>query len=135
MSTIEHIPDPIDVHVGAAIRTRRRLLGLSQDKLAEALGLTFQQVQKYERGANRVSASKLYAIAEALDADVGDFFPTRKPGSLPKGSPLTDLAMTPGGPEMAALYPQLSPAARRALLMSASVMAEPKSDVRPAVAA
>ena len=63
-------PDPIDVHVGGRIRLRRTLMGLSQTGLGEVIGLTFQQVQKYERGANRVSASMLYRIAEALDVPV-----------------------------------------------------------------
>ncbi len=67
-------PNPVDVHVGDRIRRRRRALGISQDKLAEALGLTFQQVQKYERGANRVSASKLYQVARALHAPIPYFF-------------------------------------------------------------
>ena len=72
-------PDPVDVHVGSRIRERRRVLGLSQEKLADALGLTFQQVQKYERGANRVSGSKLYATARFLGCEVGDFFPPIQP--------------------------------------------------------
>ena len=57
---IDLAPNPVDVHVGLRIRLRRKELGVSQEKLAEAIGLTFQQVQKYERAANRVSASKLY---------------------------------------------------------------------------
>ncbi len=56
-------PNPIDVHVGSRIRLRRTLLGMSQERLAEAIGLTFQQVQKYEKGANRVSSSRLYDLA------------------------------------------------------------------------
>lgn len=68
------LPNPVDLHVGARIRLRRRMQGVSQEKLADALGLTFQQVQKYERGANRVSASKLYEIAAALRAPVAYFF-------------------------------------------------------------
>ncbi len=67
-------PSPIDVHVGARIRLRRTLLGMSQEKLGEALGLTFQQVQKYERGANRVGASRLYDISRALDVPISFFF-------------------------------------------------------------
>lgn len=64
----------IDAHVGKRIRLRRTLLGLSQEKLGEALGITFQQVQKYERGANRVGASRLYHIARALDVPISFFF-------------------------------------------------------------
>ena len=67
-------PDPIDVHVGERIRLRRILLGVSQVELSKSLGLSFQQVQKYERGANRVSASALYRLSNALDVPVGFFF-------------------------------------------------------------
>jgi len=67
-------PNPIDVHVGARIRLRRTLLGISQSTLAETLGLTFQQVQKYEKGTNRVSASRLVDIARALDVSISYFF-------------------------------------------------------------
>ncbi len=82
-------PNPIDVHVGQRLRQRRTLLGLSQEKLGELIGLTFQQVQKYERGANRVSASRLYDLARVLDTDINFFFEDmqeevaqRSPGQL-----------------------------------------------------
>ena len=68
------VPDPVDVHVGARIRTRRLLVGMNQETLARNLGLTFQQVQKYEGGANRVSASRLLKIADILGVKVGYFF-------------------------------------------------------------
>ena len=67
-------PNPIDVHVGNRVRLRRMLVGMSQEKLGERLGLTFQQVQKYEKGSNRVSASRLYQIAEILTVPVQFFF-------------------------------------------------------------
>ena len=67
-------PNPIDVHVGGRIRLRRTLLGISQTTLAEAMGLTFQQVQKYEKGTNRVSSSRLVDLANALDVSVSYFF-------------------------------------------------------------
>ena len=67
-------PNPIDVHVGSRVRQRRTLLGLSQEKLGEALGLTFQQVQKYERGANRIGASRLFDISRVLNAPIPYFF-------------------------------------------------------------
>lgn len=67
-------PNPIDVHVGNRIRLRRTLLGLSQEKLASMLGLTFQQVQKYERGMNRVGASRLWDISKVLEAPIGFFY-------------------------------------------------------------
>lgn len=64
-------PDPIDVAVGARIRMRRKTLGVTQAKLAEALGVTFQQIQKYERGSNRISASMLVRAARCLECSVG----------------------------------------------------------------
>jgi transcriptional regulator with XRE-family HTH domain len=67
-------PNPIDVHVGARVRLRRTLLGMSQERLGDAIGLTFQQVQKYERGANRVGASRLYDLSRVLDVPVSFFF-------------------------------------------------------------
>ncbi len=70
----EHRPSPIDVHVGSRVRLRRTLLGMSQEKLGEALGLTFQQVQKYERGVNRIGASRLFDLARVLDVPIGFFF-------------------------------------------------------------
>ena len=67
-------PNPIDVHVGSRIRLRRNMLGMSQEKLGELLGITFQQIQKYEKGTNRVGASRLQAIASILNVSVGYFF-------------------------------------------------------------
>ena len=68
------VPNPIDVHVGGRIRTQRLFLGVTQQMLANQLGLTFQQVQKYERGSNRVSASMLAAIADVLQVPISHFF-------------------------------------------------------------
>ena len=68
------MPDPIDAHLGARLCLRRRLRGLSQTDLATAMGVTYQQVQKYERGANRMAAATLYRAAEALDVPIGFFF-------------------------------------------------------------
>ena len=67
-------PHPVDVHVGSRVRQRRTLLGMSQEKLGDALGLTFQQVQKYEKGTNRVGASRLQQIAQILQVPVSFFF-------------------------------------------------------------
>ncbi|MEO5372813.1 MAG: helix-turn-helix domain-containing protein [Alphaproteobacteria bacterium] len=67
-------PNPIDVHVGGRVRLRRTLLGMSQEKLGDAIGLTFQQVQKYERGANRIGASRLWDLSRVLDVPVSFFF-------------------------------------------------------------
>ena len=67
-------PNPTDKHVGARVRMRRMMLGMSQEKLGDALGLTFQQVQKYEKGANRIGASRLQQIAHILQVPVSFFF-------------------------------------------------------------
>jgi transcriptional regulator with XRE-family HTH domain len=67
-------PNPIDIHVGSRIRLRRNMLGMSQEKLGENLGITFQQIQKYEKGTNRVGASRLQAIASILSVPVAFFF-------------------------------------------------------------
>ena len=66
--------NPVDEHVGSRIRIRRQILGMSQEKLGDQLGVTFQQVQKYERGSNRVGASRLYAIARVLEVPIGFFY-------------------------------------------------------------
>ena len=67
-------PHPVDIHVGSKVRQRRTLLGLSQEKLGEAVGLTFQQIQKYERGANRIGSSRLFDLSRVLDVPVSYFF-------------------------------------------------------------
>ncbi len=67
-------PNPIDIHVGSRVRFRRMLLGMSQEKLGELLGLTFQQVQKYEKGINRIGASRLFEIANVLGVNVQFFY-------------------------------------------------------------
>ena len=67
-------PNPVDIHVGRRVRIRRVLVGLSQTALADQLGLTFQQLQKYESGANRISASRLWQIAQILDVPISWFF-------------------------------------------------------------
>ena len=86
-------PNPIDVHVGSRVRLRRTLMGMSQERLGEALGLTFQQVQKYERGVHRVGASRLYDLARILDVPISFFYDdmpesvsgVRSPSRVPTG--------------------------------------------------
>ncbi len=68
------VPNPVDIHVGGRVRMRRTLLGLSQEKLGDAVGLTFQQIQKYERGANRIGASRLFQLSRILDVQISFFF-------------------------------------------------------------
>ena len=77
------MPNPVDVRVGARLRLRRNMLGLSQEKLGELIGLTFQQIQKYERGANRIGASRLYELSRVLDVPVSFFFDDTDPVRAP----------------------------------------------------
>ena len=72
--TIEKEPDPIDIHVGARMQLRRTLLGMTQEQLAKAIGVSFQQVQKYERGLNRLSASRLFDVCQSLGVSITYFF-------------------------------------------------------------
>ena len=78
--------NPIDAHVGARVRLKRMLMGMSQERLGELLGVTFQQVQKYEKGANRIGASRLYEISRVLEVPVQYFF-NDMPESISSGSP------------------------------------------------
>ncbi len=73
-SVAKHGPHPIDVHVGSRVRLCRTLLGMNQTQLGEKLGITYQQVQKYEQGVNRISASRLYKLTQILDAPLSYFF-------------------------------------------------------------
>ncbi len=88
------IPSPVDVHVGARLRQRRTLLGMNQTVLGDATGLTFQQIQKYESGANRISASRLFGLSRVLDVPVQFFFDgmpaaiaASSPGNKKRGRP------------------------------------------------
>ncbi len=86
-------PKAVDAHVGSRVRLRRTLLGFSQEKLGEAVGLTFQQIQKYERGANRIGSSRLYQFSQVLDVPVSFFFDDMpeaagaRPGGLSEDAP------------------------------------------------
>jgi transcriptional regulator with XRE-family HTH domain len=79
---------PVDVHVGARMRQRRTLLGMSQEKLGTAVGLTFQQIQKYERGSNRIGSSRLFEFAKVLDVPVSYFF-DEMPSNALSGRPMS----------------------------------------------
>jgi transcriptional regulator with XRE-family HTH domain len=108
-------PDPIDVAVGARVRIRRRWLGFSQTQLANALGITFQQVQKYERGANRVSASMLVKIAAKLETTVAAL--VGEDGQAPVEAIIYAQLATPGATELLAAFAQIQDGdSRRALL-------------------
>jgi transcriptional regulator with XRE-family HTH domain len=120
-------PHPVDRHVGLRVRMRRKELGVSQERLAEALGITFQQVQKYERGANRVSASKLWEIAAALKTPVAYFYD----GLGDRASVAADDEATreflhsPEGMELMAAFPRIAePAIRRKIVELVRVVAD-----------
>jgi len=106
-------PNPIDVHVGRRIRQRRTLLGMSQEKLAEAIGLTFQQVQKYERGSNRVSSSRLFDLTHVLDVPMSYFFDEMEAGVADK-SPSRLMGVSASKMQKAAAEPD--PLAKRETL-------------------
>ena len=84
-------PNPVDQHVGSRVRLRRMLLGMSQERLGESMGLTFQQVQKYEKGVNRIGASRLFQISKILDVPVQFFF-EEAPHIGDDGAPVRGLA-------------------------------------------
>lgn len=113
-------PSPIDLHVGRRIRIRRKMLNISQEQLGADLGLTFQQIQKYERGANRVSASKLYETARTLRVAIGYFFEglpdpsDERGGELAMPDPIQALAIAPMGMELAQAYSGIEHAHDRA---------------------
>ena len=124
-------PNPIDLHVGLRIRLRRKEMGISQEKLAAAIGLTFQQIQKYERAANRVSASKLYETARALKTSIAYFYEGLPEGDAvgleaAEGRPAAQaFLLTPEGLELAGAFPQIRRArVRRRLLDLVRAMVE-----------
>jgi transcriptional regulator with XRE-family HTH domain len=122
-------PHPIDVQVGTRIRLKRKLLGWSQARLAEAVGLTFQQVQKYERGTNRVTVSKLWDLARAMETDVGYFFEGYEDLAEPAATEMVptrlvqELLLTPEGVELAAAFPRAPAAVRKCILQLIATLA------------
>jgi transcriptional regulator with XRE-family HTH domain len=118
-------PNYIDVHVGSRIRMRRQLVSMSQEKLGELLGITFQQVQKYEKGSNRISASRLYFTAKTLGVPVHFFFeglPSTVEAdgmseNMPKGDLMANL-LTPEGIQLAKAFGDISDATKRKMMVS-----------------
>jgi transcriptional regulator with XRE-family HTH domain len=127
--TIEEA-NPIDVHVGRMVRARRKVLGVSQTQLADALGITFQQVQKYERGFNRFSASKLYQAAKTLNVEISAFFDGLETldGEEAPFEEFANFMQLDGAKEMARAYTRLSPPMRRRLRMLAEAMSPNSGD-------
>lgn len=122
-------PNPVDRHVGLRIRMRRKELGMSQERLAEAIGLTFQQVQKYERATNRVSASKLFEMARALQTSIAYFYEGLEEAGAGEASPPSDevqtFLMSHDGMELAHAFPRIRQArVRRRILDLVRAVAE-----------
>ena len=111
-------PDPMEIALGAAVRIRRRTIGLSQEALAEQCGVSFQQIQKYENGANRISFSRLVQIARALKCRVVDLMDVL---DTPDGGTNSDIDVltrmrTPGALELLSAYERLAPESRASLV-------------------
>ena len=120
-------PHPVDRHVGLRIRMRRKEMGVSQERLAESLGITFQQVQKYERGANRVSASKLWEIAAALKTPVAYFYDGLgdQDAVAAQRDAAQEFICSSDGMELMAAFPRIAePAIRRKIVELVRVVAE-----------
>ena len=138
---MKKVPDPIDIHVGARLRMRRLLVGLSQEKLGAALGITFQQIQKYEKGANRISASRLQELARILQAPPSFFFDGAPSGHAPAAgfaepegnSYLVDFPATSEGLQLNRAFQLIrDPEVRRRILdLVASLAYDDETAVKP----
>ena len=122
-------PNPTDVYVGSRVRMRRKMLGLSQEKLGDKLGITFQQIQKYEKGTNRVGASRLQAMATAMEVPVSYFFPDTgqaQGGLQEEGAAfMMDFMSTSEGLELSRAFTRIrSPKVRRKVVELVRAMAE-----------
>jgi len=132
----ERSPNYVDQHIGARIRLRRLTTNVSQEGLAFELNLTFQQIQKYEKGTNRVAASRLWDIARALDVPVEYFFEGLEHGIDAKGmsdargeEPVFDLIASPDGAQLAAAYATIdSPRVRRGLIELMRALSDGQTD-------
>ncbi len=128
----ERVANAVDRRLGQRVRTRRLEIGMSQEKLADLLGVTFQQVQKYEKGINRIAASRLFDIASSLDMPVSSFFegltPARAPGVAENGggeSFIYDVLATPEGLQLVTLFSAIeSPKVRKRVVELVRAIAE-----------
>ena len=122
-------PNSTDTYVGSRVRIRRKMLGMSQEKLGEQLGITFQQVQKYEKGANRIGASRLQTISQVLEAPIGYFFPLEPAaaggmGENAQSDYISDFMMSSEGIELNRAFVQIKdPKLRRKVIDLVRVMA------------
>jgi len=129
-------PNAFDVHIGKRIRTARVLIGMSQERLGALLGVTFQQVQKYERGVNRIGAGRLYDVAAILSVPVGFFYQDLEHDAVPAPRPPSEppavkrFLASPEGMELALSFQRIkdSKVRRRILHLMRSLAAEPDGD-------
>ncbi len=115
---------PVDVHVGKRIRQRRWMIGMTQQALADAIGIKFQQVQKYETGMNRVSASRLWEIAHALDVSISFFFDGLGRADADPASECSDLIGDRDAVQLMRAYQSIPERQRRKLVDLAKVMSD-----------
>jgi transcriptional regulator with XRE-family HTH domain len=122
-------PEPMDIALGAAVRIRRRTIGMSQEALAEQCGVSFQQIQKYENGANRISFSRLVQIARALRCRVTDLMDVFDGPDKETAEDLDLLGRmrTPGALELLSAYDQLAPEVRSSLLNLVRTLTSPQA--------
>jgi transcriptional regulator with XRE-family HTH domain len=122
-------PNSTDAYVGSRVRMRRKMLGMNQEKLSEQLGITFQQVQKYEKGANRIGASRLQAISQILEVPIGYFFPQGAAanggmGEAAQSDYVSDFMMSSEGIELNRAFAQIKdPKLRRKVIDMVRTMA------------
>lgn len=137
---LKRTPNLVDVHVGARVRSRRMAVGLTQDKLAKSLGITFQQIQKYEKGKNRIGAGRLQAIARILEMPIGFFYANASGVLSTKLLEAKNIASAPQSPTPADALKMIKTfariddqEARRHLLGLAEVLAhKPEQEQKPA---
>lgn len=115
---------PVDVHVGQRVRQRRWMVGMTQQQLGNRVGIKFQQIQKYETGTNRVSASRLWDIAAALDVPVEFFFEGLEGGTSADGTPNGDIMTDKEALELVRAYYSIPETQRRRLFDLARVLSE-----------
>ncbi len=133
-----HEPNSIDVHVGRRVRLRRHSIGVTQQQLAAVLGISFQQVQKYERGANRISASKLFEIGQALDVPISYFFEgleAERPGAadmvIAERDRFEKVLVEPGGSALVAAFMKIGSRALRRCLVDLAVTIAREEEMSP----
>ncbi|WDI32666.1 helix-turn-helix domain-containing protein [Hyphococcus flavus] len=130
-------PHPVDIHVGSRVKLRRMVMGVSQDTLGKAMGLTFQQIQKYEKGVNRISASKIYELSHQLEVPIQYFFEDYADGpgytygfaEGEAGDPFMQLVQSPEGIQLCRCFASIKdPEVKKKVLDLVKSIAESEND-------